>query len=226
MPDTAMIFAAGRGTRMGELTKDLPKPLINVAGKPLIDHALALINNSSVQDCVVNVHYLADQIVDHLDGSDAVISRETTLLETGGGLKQALTLLNSVEIVTLNSDAVWAGSNPIHMLLNAWDPGKMDALLMLVPPENAIGHKGKGDFILSEDGSLQRGPGMIYPGCQIIKTDCVKTVEEDVFSLNVVWDRLLAEKRIHGVEYDGEWCDVGHPRGIVLAEEMLERSRV
>ena len=221
-----MIFAAGRGTRMGALTEETPKPLVSVAGKPLIDHAFALIDDSPVKTCIINTHYLAEQIVDHLGDRDVVVSHEHELLETGGGLKQALTLLNTPEVITLNSDAVWSGSNPIRTLLNAWNPDKMDALLMLVRPANAIGHKGDGDFLMSEDHSIDRGPGMIYPGCQIIKTNCVSSIEDDVFSLNIVWDRLLESERIFGVEYDGKWCDVGHPKGIELAEAMLEQRNV
>ncbi|MCK8463313.1 nucleotidyltransferase family protein [Aliiroseovarius sp. S1339] len=227
MPHTAMIFAAGRGTRMGALTQSLPKPLIPVAGKPLIDHALALIDDSPIDRIVVNLHHLGDQLVDHLNGRDILFSHENhQLLETGGGLKQALSLLKSDEIVTLNSDAVWTGRNPIPALLHAWDPDRMDALLMLVAPQNAVGHKGQGDFLMSPDGILRRGAGLTYTGCQIIKTAAVSKVVEDVFSLNIVWDQMLAENRAFGIEHNGRWCDVGHPEGIVLAETMLRGSDV
>ncbi|MCI2394705.1 nucleotidyltransferase family protein [Aliiroseovarius sediminis] len=227
MPNEAMIFAAGRGTRMGALTQTLPKPLIPVAGKPLIDHALALIDDSTIEQTIVNLHHLGDQLIDHLADRDITFSDETPrLLETGGGLKQALALLDGDDLVTLNSDAVWTGPNPVTVLLNAWNPDRMDALLMLIAPENAVGHKGQGDFLMGPDGSLRRGAGLTYTGCQIIKTAAVAGVAQDVFSLNVVWDRLLADGRVFGIEHGGRWCDVGHPEGITLAETMLRATDV
>ncbi|MDE9450124.1 nucleotidyltransferase family protein [Aliiroseovarius sp. Z3] len=227
MPTAAMIFAAGRGTRMGTLTQTLPKPMIPVAGKPLIDHALALADDSPIERVVINLHHLGDQIANHLGHRDIRFSNEDgQLLETGGGLKKALTLLESDVVITLNSDAVWTGPNPIQSLLAAWDPDRMDALLMLVAPENAIGHKGAGDFLKAEDGMLRRGAGLTYTGCQIIKTDPVAAVAEDVFSLNTVWDQLLENRRLFGIEHHGRWCDVGHPEGITLAETMLRDANV
>lgn len=227
MPNSVMIFAAGRGTRMGALTQTMPKPLIPVAGKPLIDHALTLVDDSPIERTIVNLHHLGDQLIDHLADRNVVFSHEAAqLLETGGGLKKALTLLNQDDIVTLNSDAVWAGPNPIQAVLDAWDPDRMDALLVLIAPQNAVGHKGKGDFLLAPDGLLHRGAGLTYTGCQIIKTEPVANVTEDVFSLNLVWDRLLAGNRVYGIEYAGQWCDVGHPEGITLAETMLRDTRV
>ncbi len=227
MPDAVMIFAAGLGTRMGTLTRTLPKPLIPVNGKPLIDHALALVDDSAIETVVVNLHHLGDQIVNHLGQRDVRYSRETDqLLETGGGLKKALNLLNSDAVVTLNSDAVWAGPNPIKALMQAWDPDRMDALLMLVTPKNAIGHKGEGDFMMEANGALRRGAGLTYTGCQIIKTQPVASIAEDVFSLNTVWDQLLSRGRVFGLEHHGRWCDVGHPEGITLAETMLRDTNV
>jgi MurNAc alpha-1-phosphate uridylyltransferase len=222
MTNSAMIFAAGRGTRMKALTQSMPKPLIEVAGKPLIDHALALLDHSPIQNRIVNTHYLGHMVVQHLVGKNVTISPENDLLlETGGGLKHALNLLQSPDVLTLNSDAVWAGENPVNALLSAWDPKRMDALLMLVARPNAIGHKGSGDFLLDEDGRLTRGAGLVYSGCQIIKTAAVSEISEDVFSLNVVWDRLLAKKSVFGMVHDGKICDVGHPEGIALAQDML-----
>lgn len=227
MTDTAMIFAAGRGTRMGALTAKTPKPLIEVAGRALIDHAFALLEESPIRRTVVNVHHLSEQIAKHLEGRDTQISHETdALLETGGGLKKALNLLNSATVVTLNADAVWTGPNPINALLQRWDPSKMDALLMLVDPSDAVAHKGKGDFLQAENGTLTRGPGMTYTGCQIIKTAFVADVPENVFSLNLVWDRLIANGRAFGMRHEGRWCDVGHPEGIIAAERMLEDADV
>lgn len=227
MPDTVMIFAAGRGTRMGALTETQPKPMIPVAGKPLLDHALKIVDGADgVEQIIVNTHYLADQIHTHLGDRDILFSHEDTLLETGGGLKQALTLHKTASLFTLNADAVWSGPNPMQTLLQTWDPDRMDALMLLVPPENAIGHLGQGDFTMAPDGQLTRGPGLVYTGCQIIKTPPVERVEDDVFSLNVAWDVIRQSRRLFGLPYKGAWCDVGHPDGIILAEKMLEDANV
>ena len=218
-PESVMIFAAGFGTRMGVLTADRPKPLIPVAGKALIDHALSV---AAPRRTVVNAHYCADMLRDHL-GADVKMSFEDPILETGGGLKAALPMLGAGPVFTLNSDAVWAGPNPLDILETAWRPEKMDALLLLIPRENAVGHSGNGDFI-NKNGVLTRGQGDVFTGAQIIKTDALSEIPDTVFSLNVLWDRMLAQSRVHGVAYAGKWCDVGTPQGINLAEDMLRGS--
>ena len=226
MPGAIMIFAAGRGTRMGDLTATRPKPLIPVAGRPLIDHALRLTDGKGL--ClVVTLHYLGGQIRRHLVNRDIHFSDESArLLETGGGLRHALPLLGGDPVFTLNSDAVWHGPNPLDALARAWDPARMDALLMLVPPERAAGHPGAGDFTIGADGLLERGPGLIYSGAQIVRTDRLAEIEEAAFSLNRLWDLLAADDRLYGLPYDGRWCDVGHPDGLALAERMLEGADV
>ncbi len=217
-----MIFAAGFGTRMGDLTRDKPKPLINVAGQALIDHALTWVSGYGVETVVVNLHYKADMLRTYLVGRNILFSEETPdILETGGGLKAALPMMGHGPVFTMNSDAVWSGPNPLHYLAERWDPNRMDALLLCVPPANAIGHSGTGDFLINADGHLSRGPGEIYSGLQIIKSDKVADVKKRVFSLNVVWDAALESGRVFGASYPGKWCDVGHPTGIALAEEML-----
>lgn len=217
-----MLFAAGFGTRMGQLTADRPKPLIKVAGKALLDHALDLAAPLGL-NTVVNAHYKADMIAAHLSEQEVALSDESNkILETGGGLKKALPLLSSSTVFTMNTDAVWAGANPLKQLQAEWDPTKMDALLLCVPLESAIGHKGDGDFKMDHDGHLKRGPGLVYSGVQILKTDGLAQIEEEAFSLNLLWDRIAAENRIFGVSYTGKWCDVGHPAGIKSAEAMLD----
>ena len=217
-----MLFAAGKGTRMGDLTRTLPKPMIEVAGRPLIDHALALVQEAGIENLVVNVHYLPDLLRAHLDGLDARFSDETgALLETGGGLRKALPLLGPDPVFTLNSDAVWTGPNPLTTLAATWDPARMDALVLLVPSQQAIGHKGKGDFVMDAEGRLRRGTDLVYTGTQIIATDLLADVPEDAFSLNRVWDMMMERGRLFGVTHPGGWCDVGTPDGIVEAEAML-----
>lgn len=223
MCDAIMFFAAGFGTRMGALTKDTPKPLIPVAGRPLLDHALELADNYGPLRKYVNAHYLADQITAHVDPSAAkVIVEHPQVLDTGGGLKNALPLLGNAPVFTSNTDAVWSGPNPLTLLKQAWRPDDMDALLLCVPLENAIGRQGGGDFALDDNDRLIRKGDMVYTGVQIIKTDGLLDISDDVFSLNVLWNRMLENGRLFGARYPGKWCDVGHPDGITLAETMLD----
>ena len=223
-PEALMLFAAGRGTRMGTLTADRPKPLIEVAGQPLIDHALDLVDAAKVARTVVNTHYFADQLAAHLAGRDLALSHEPELLETGGGLRAALPLLGPGPVFTLNSDAVWTGSNPLAQLRAAWNPVRMDALLLLVPPEAARGRVGGGDFSLDAEGRLHRGGSMIYVGAQILRPDGLAGIDQEAFSLNLLWDRIAAAGRLFGVIHDGFWCDVGRPEGIAEAEAMLREA--
>lgn len=221
------MFAAGFGTRMKALTQDRPKPLIEVAGKPLIDHALALAEDAGCTPIVANLHYKAEMLTAYLGPKGVqTIAEAPDILETGGGLRHALPLLGNGPVMTSNTDAVWAGPNPIRALLSTWDAERMDALLICIPKEQAIGHEGQGDFILSPEGRITRGPGAVYGGIQILKTDLLHDIPEPVFSLNRVWDMMLDRDRLFGLSYSGHWCDVGHPAGITMAEEMLNRHHV
>ncbi len=220
MPDAVMLFAAGFGTRMGALTKDRPKPLIKVAGRTLLDHALDL--TSGIGTKVVNAHYYADQIRAHLAGRNIEVSVEAPdILDTGGGLRHALPLLGSGPVFTLNTDAVWSGPNPLQLLQTSWAPDRMDALLLCVPVVRAIGRLGAGDFSLQDDGKLSRKGELVYSGAQIVKTDLLHDISEPAFSLNLLWNRMAEAGRLHGLPYPGQWCDVGHPEGITLAEGLL-----
>lgn len=221
-PGRMMLFAAGRGTRMAPLTDSLPKPLIRVAGQTLLDRALDLARAGGVRGAVVNVHHLGDQIVRHLAGTDIAISDEgEALLETGGGLRKALPLLGDGPVVTMNPDVVWRGPNPVAALRGAWNGLGMDALLMLVPLDRARGRIGAGDFALAADGRISRGGPLVYTGAQIIRTDRLAQIPDAAFSLNRLWDLMLAEGRAFGMVHAGDWCDVGRPDCIPLAEAML-----
>ena len=229
-PDSLMIFAAGFGTRMGALTRDRPKPMIDVAGQPLIDHALALGAAAGIGRIVVNLHYKPEALRAHLAGRGVALSEETPdILDTGGGLRRALPLLGAGPVFTLNSDAVWTGPNPLARLAAAWAPDRMDALLMLVPAAAARGHAGTGDFLPDAEGRLTRttggaGRALVYTGAQIIRTDGLADVADRVFSLNLLWDRMIAEGRLFGLTHPGGWADVGTPEGIPLAEAMLAEA--
>lgn len=217
-PTSVMLFAAGFGTRMGALTTQTPKPLIPVAGRPLLDHALDLCTGLHR---VVNAHYLSGQVEAHLADTDVAVSVERPdILDTGGGLKRALSLLGDGPVFTLNTDAVWSGPNPLHLLRDTWDPETMDALLLCVPLSRAVGRKGGGDFSLS-DGALSWGGDVVYTGAQIVKTDGLAQIAEDAFSVKALWRQAEDRNRFRGLLYPGTWCDVGHPEGITLAEEML-----
>ncbi|MTH97409.1 nucleotidyltransferase family protein [Roseibium sp. RKSG952] len=221
-PQSIMMFAAGFGTRMGALTRDKPKPLIEVAGKPLIDHALDLVDELRPIKVVANAHYRADQLEAHLAPKNVVLSREEPdILETGGGLRAALPLLGTKPVFTMNTDAIWAGPNPLKLLQETWDPDRMDALLMCIPVEQTIGHSGQGDFTIDEDGRITRGPSLIYGGAQILKTDGLRAFQQKAFSLNLLWDQMHNQKRLFAVQYPGRWCDVGRPEGIAMAEGLL-----
>lgn len=224
-PEALMLFAAGRGTRMAPLTDRLPKPLIEVAGETLLDRALTLAREGGARRIVVNTHHLGAQVADHLAGRDIAISDESDLLrETGGGLRLALPLLGAGPVMTLNPDVVWTGPNPVAALRAAWDGARMDALLMLVPVENATGRQGGGDFALDAQGRIARGGPFVYGGVQIIRPDRLAEIAEDVFSLNRLWDLLIAARRAFGILHPGGWCDVGRPGCIPLAEALLGRG--
>jgi N-acetyl-alpha-D-muramate 1-phosphate uridylyltransferase len=225
-PISVMLYAAGFGTRMGALTAHQPKPMVQVAGKPLIDHALAVIDAAGITDITINLHYLGAQIEQHLKHRSVKFSHETTqILETGGGLKAAANLLGPGPVLTLNSDAIWTGQNPISQLLAAWNPAQMDALLLLMPQDKALGHSGTGDFLLDASNRITRAKGAkapIYLGAQILKTERVFAMSETVFGLNTIWDQIIDEGRAYGILHQGGWCDVGHPEGIALAESLLD----
>ncbi|HET9067804.1 MAG TPA: nucleotidyltransferase family protein [Amaricoccus sp.] len=226
-PQAVMIFAAGLGTRMGELTRSRPKALIEVAGRPLIDHALALARAAGVPRIVVNTHAHAGQLRDHLAGTapDVLLSHEPRLLDTGGGLRRALPLLGPGPVFTLNADMVWTGPNPLATLAADWrgPEAKGGALLALVPRAAATGHAGPGDFFtdpLRRRGDAPAAP-FVYAGAGIIDPTALAAVPEEVFSLNPVWDALLARGRLRATLHPGGWADVGRPEGIALAEALL-----
>lgn len=229
-PQTAMIFAAGRGTRMQHLTTSRPKALVEVAGQSLLDIALGQVQAAGVKDVIVNAHYFGDQIVRHigdLNQTEIRISNEPDqLLETGGGMRHAAPLLGDNPVFTLNADTVWRGVNPLDCLRNAWEPDKMEALLLVIAKDRATGHKSAGDFSLDPAGRpIRRGnrdsAPYVYVGCQIIAPALVYAHPETVFSFNTIWDQMIARGTLFATVFPGQWCDVGQPDSIPLAEAML-----
>ena len=218
-PTSILLFAAGLGTRMAPLTNTRPKPLVEVAGRPLLDHAL---DHCEDLKTVVNAHYFADQIEQHLAGSDVILSDgRGELLETGGGLKHALPLLGDGPVFTMNTDAVWNGENPLQVLASKWRP-EMDGLLLMIPRENAVGHTGTGDFDIAPDGRISRGADYVYSGAQIIRTDLLGSIQKTAFSMWDLWNPMLETKTLYGTAFSGGWCDVGRPDSIPVAESLLE----
>lgn len=232
-PRTAMVLAAGLGTRMRPLTADRPKALVEVAGRALIDHMLDRLAEAGVERAVVNVHAFADRLEAHLEGRAGapaiVISDERNEpLETGGGLKAAAHLLGPDAIFTANIDAVWIGTGApaLPMLAQAFDPQRMDACLLLTRTERALGLDGVGDFFMEEDGRLRyRDTAASAPytfcGVQVIKPALAAAEPDRVFSTLRIWRRLAGEGRLYGVELQGEWMHVGDPAAREAAEARL-----
>ena len=234
VPETAMVLAAGLGKRMRPLTDHRPKPLVEVAGKPLIDHSLDRLRAAGVRRAVVNVHYLADMLEAHLesrrqDMEIAVSDEREQLLETGGGLVRALPLIAADPFLVVNSDNLWTDGreDSLRRLAADWDGERMDALLLLVPLERAHCHKGQGDFHLEPDGRLRRrAPGaaapFVFTGIQIASRRLVEGGHPDgPFSTNLLWDRALEKGRLFGAVHDGLWFDVGAPENIAATEAIL-----
>jgi MurNAc alpha-1-phosphate uridylyltransferase len=233
IPDTAMIMAAGMGTRMMPLTANRPKPLIEVAGTTLLDHVLDQLRAAGVGRIVVNVHYLADQIEAHLSVKaadfDLAISDERELLrDTGGGLIKALPLIGADPFFCVNADNWWVdeGGNALVDMARVWDHTRMDVLMLVVPLERAGNSQGTGDFDMDADGRLSReGPRrqrpFVWTGIQMLAQRIVADPPRDVFSTNVFWDRAIAAGRCFGLVHDGQWFDVGYPAAIGLTEAAL-----
>jgi MurNAc alpha-1-phosphate uridylyltransferase len=232
--DTAMVLAAGLGKRMRPLTATQPKPLVRVAGKPLIDHCLDKLSESGVERAVVNVHYLADALEAHIAARAApktVISDERELLlETGGGMVKAAPLLPD-PFFCINSDNVWLDGprNVFAELSAAWDAQRMDALLLVVPHARAMNYRGQGDFHLDQQGRVtRRRPDrvapFIYSGIQLVSHRLLRDAPEGPFSTNVFWQRAIEEERLFGISHNGVWFEVGDPASITPTEDYLSRG--
>lgn len=232
--DTAMVLAAGLGKRMRPLTASQPKPMVRVAGKPLIDHALDRLVAAGVARAVVNVHYLADALEAHLRERKApaitISDERAQLLETGGGMAKALPHLPD-PFFSLNADNIWLDGprNAFHDLSLMWDAERMDALLLVVPHARAMNFSGPGDFHMDGLGRLtRRKPGriapFIYTGIQLVSHRLMRDAPEGPFSTNVLWNRAIEEGRLFGTSFTGQWFEVGTPEAIAPTEEALRRG--
>lgn len=235
-PKRAMVLAAGIGKRMRPLTATAPKPLIEVCGRALIDHALDALATAEVETAVVNVHYLPTLLEAHLarraDGPRIVVSDERSqLLDTGGGIAKALPELGSEPFYLMNSDSFWIeGSRPnLRRLADKFDESRMDAVLLLSPTVRSIGYQGPGDFIMDPNGVLQRRDErgvapFAYSGAAILHPRLFENCPEGAFSLNALFDQAIEADRLHGVRMDGQWFHVGTPDAIGEAELTIAES--
>lgn len=232
--DTAMVMAAGMGKRMRPLTASQPKPMVRVAGKPLIDHALDRLVEAGVTKAVVNVHYLADALEAHLGerkNPEILISDERDmLLETGGGMIRAQPMLPD-PFFCLNADNIWLDGprDAFHDLSERWNPDEMDALLLMVPHARALNFRGKGDFHMDPIGRLARRRSgriapFIYTGIQLVSHRLLRDAPEGAFSTNILWERAIEDGRLFGAAFTGQWFEVGTPQSIAPTEEALHRG--
>ena len=229
--DTAMVLAAGMGKRMRPLTASQPKPMVRVAGKPLIDHALDRLSAAGVARAVVNMHYLPDVLEAHLKERKtpaiAVSDERDLLLETGGGLVRAQDMLPD-PFFCLNSDNIWL-DGPVDCfsdLSRSWNAEVMDALLLLVPHKGAINFRGLGDFHMDGAGKLRRRvkprvAPYVFTGIQLVSKRLLRDAPQGPFSTNLLWDRAIAEDRLFGVPFTGQWFEVGTPQAIAPTEAAL-----
>lgn len=231
--DTAMIMAAGKGTRMMPLTADRPKPLIEVAGVALLDHVLDHLRSAGVSKVVINAHYRAVQVENHMARHaadlDVTISDERDLLlDTGGGLVRALPLIADDPFLCVNADNWWTddGDNALVRMMQAWDDEAMDVLMLLTPFADAHNTQGQGDFDMDSLGRLsRRRPGglgaYVWTGIQMLSKRLIVGPPSEVFSTNIFWDRAIAAGRCYGLEHRGRWFDVGYPEAIAATEQKL-----
>ena len=233
-PNVAMVLAAGLGKRMRPVTDTMPKPLVRIAGKALLDWGLDSLAAAGVEKAVVNVHYLPEQIVRHLAGRARpriVVSDESAgLLDSAGGIVKALGELGSAPFFVLNADTFWidAGQSNLERLALEWDAGRMDILLMLASLEKATGHSGSTDFLVAEDGRLSRADkdpsGLIYAGAAIVHPRIFAGAAAGQQSLNRYFDDAIAAGRLYGMAMHGHWITVGTPDAIAPAEAAVERA--
>lgn len=232
IPRRGMVLAAGLGTRLRPITETTPKPLIQVGGRALIDHCLDRMMEVDIESVVVNTHHLAEKVERHLGQRDAPrieFSREDTLLETGGGVKKALSLLGEQPFYVMNGDMLLLNGpqSALRRLARHWDAARMDALLLVHSTVSAMGYQGLGDFIVDPMGRVERrreaevSPFM-FTGTQILHPRLFDDMPAEEFSLNLLYDRAIGRRRLYGVVHDGECFHVGTPEGLSEASQFLQ----
>ena len=236
-PEAAMVLGGGLGKRMLPLTKDIPKPMVRLKGRTLIDHVLDRIAVAGVRRAVVNVHYCADMLEAHVKQRkqpEILISDERQqLLDTGGGVTKALPLLGKEPFLIHNSDSVWiegVGSN-LERLFSFWNPDSMDSVMLLASGATSLGYDGSGDFAMDKDGRLiRRGERQMAPfvftGVSIAHPRMFEAAPQGPFSMNRLWDAAIDNGRLFGIRLDGLWMHVGTPEALIEAERWIESEDV
>jgi len=232
-PTHAMVLAAGLGLRMRPITETIPKPLVPVAGRTMLDRALDHLDRAGIAHKVVNAHWLPEKIAAHVaQRADITLSPEAELLETGGGVAQALPLLGPGPFYVVNSDIIWTdggAETALHRLADLWDDQRMDALLLMQRTTTALGYDGHGDFFLSADGIPSRRGSrpvapLLFSGVQILSPRLFRDAPSGKFSLNLLYDRALEENRLFGLVHDGHWYHVGTPQALPEVEQALAQE--
>jgi len=230
-PKTAMVMAAGYGKRLRPLTDTVPKPMVKVLGRPMIDVVLNRLVAAGVERVVINLHHLGEVIRDHLKTRkdlEILYSEEPEILETGGGTKKALPLLGPDPFFTVNAKIIWLNGreDALHRLANAWDDSRMDSLLLLQPTVTAIGYGGPGDFRLDPEGRVSRRrewevAPFLYSGINITHPRLFDDSPDGAYSVNLLWDRAIEAGRLFGIRHDGEWYHVSTPQQLGDVEREL-----
>ena len=234
-PTNAMVLAAGLGLRMRPLTDHMPKPLVRIAGRPLLDHVLDKLGAAGVDEAVVNVHYLPDQIIDHVASRKSprvIVSDERNqVLGTGGGVVKALLLLGAAPFFHVNSDTLWIDGvqSNLMRLADAFDPARMDILLLMAPTASSIGYSGRGDYAMLSDGVLRKRREhqvvpFVYAGAAILSPRIFADAPKGEFSLTKMFDAANEQERLFGLRLDGVWMHVGTPDAVNAAEEAFLES--
>jgi len=233
MPQAAMILCAGLGTRMRPLTDDRPKPMVELNGRPMIDHAVRKLAESGIERLVVNLHYKGEVLKRHLEAScpkgiALAFSEEKDLLDTGGGIKKALPLLGASPFFVINGDVYWRDgtASTFARLAERWDAETMDALLLMVPAVSGFGYEGLGDFLMDPVGRLARRPEsrvapFLFGGLQLIHPRLFENAPEGPFSINRLWNRAIEQDRLYGLRHEGEWMHVGTPETLAGANARM-----
>ena len=231
-----MTLAAGFGKRMRPLTNDRPKPMVELDGKPMIDHVLARLASAGIERTIVNLHYQADVLEQYLtlrNEEPAILfsNERDEILDTGGGIKRALALIGDQPFLLHNSDSVWieTNTNNLAALVAQYDPDKMDALLLMAPIDTSLGYTGAGDFFIEDQGRLRRrGPNEVSPnvftGVSILHPRVFDDSPDGPFSINLLWDRAIAQGRVYGIPFEGQWMHVGTPDALIEAQKVLQHA--
>lgn len=229
---TAMVLAAGLGKRMRPMTADLPKPLVPVLGRTLLDRVLDRLADGGVEHAVVNVHYMGERIIDAVSGRETprieISDERETLLDTGGGVRNALPMLGDQPFFVHNSDSIWVEGpgNTLGRMRQYFDAERMDCLVLLAMTTTSTGYDGRGDFAMDATGLVSRRDEngvvpFVYTGVSIMHPRLFDGAPEGPFSMNVLWDKAIEEERLYGMRLEGKWMHVGSPLGLAEAEAAL-----